>query len=321
VTSDRTAGPIAPALSIVVVAYDMARELPRTLHSLSPAYQRNIGADDYEVVLVDNGSPRPVDEALLARYPGVIRYERIADALPSPAAAANRGIELARGDVVGLVVDGARIASPGLLATARLAQRLAARPVVTTPAWHLGRVRHMEAVDYDQAVEDRLLAESDWLEDGYRLFTISTFANSSGRGWFGPMGESSSLFLSQALWAELGGLDERFTLPGGGLVNHDLFHRACSLPEAQLIVLLGEGTFHQFHGGATTSRRFTWDDLQAQYRALRGASYTPPTNPPLYVGTIPDTVLPHVEESAQLALRRIAKLAAQAAAKPSATTA
>jgi hypothetical protein len=168
----------------------------------------------------------------------------------------------------------------------------------------------MEATDYDQGAEDELLAGSGWLDDGYQLFTISTFANSSGRGWFGPMGESSSLFLPRGLWDELGGLDERFVLPGGGLANHDLFRRACGLPGVQLIVLLGEGTFHQFHGGATTARRFTWDDLHAQYRELRGCKYEPPANAPLYLGRVPNSVVPHIEESARLAIRRIERLAA-----------
>ena len=74
------------------------------------------------------------------------------------------------------------------------------------------------------------------------------------------MGESSSLFCPPTLWEELGGLDERFALPGGGLVNHDLYRRACALHGVELVVLLGEGTFHQYHGGAATSRRLTWDD-------------------------------------------------------------
>ncbi|MEO6629698.1 MAG: glycosyltransferase family A protein, partial [Aquihabitans sp.] len=93
------------SLSIIVVVYDMARELPRTLRTLSPGHQRGIGADDYEVIVVDNGSPQSVDPALVAGFGGHIRVERIDPAPPSPARAANIGLGLARGDLVGLVVD------------------------------------------------------------------------------------------------------------------------------------------------------------------------------------------------------------------------
>ena len=296
-------------LTVVVVVHDMERELPRTLATLDPAHQQGIGAVDYEVVVVDNGSTRPVDHQLLDRFGGHIRVERIHPAPPSPARAANVGVSLAEGDVVGLVVDGARMASPALLATALLATRLADRPVITAPAWHLGEVPHMRAaeVGYDQTVEDALLAGSGWEEDGYALFGIATFAGSSHRGWFGPMGESSSLFLHRSRWDEVGGLDEAFDLPGGGLVNHDLYHRACALPGVRLVELLGEGTFHQFHGGAATTRRFTWDEMHTQYQDIRGAAYRPPANDPLYLGTVPGSTLAHLERSARLAIERLAK--------------
>ena len=75
-----------------------------------------------------------------------------------------------------------------------------------------GNMRAAE-VGYDQRIEDELLAPSGWEQDGYALFELSTLAGSSWRGWFGPMGESSSLFMAPGLWAELGGLDERFDLP------------------------------------------------------------------------------------------------------------
>jgi len=295
------------SLSVVVVTYDMGRELPRTLRSLAPDYQRGIDAGDYEVVLVDNGSPEPLDAAMLAAFPGRIRTTRLDPAPRSPAQAANLGVDMADGATVGLVVDGARIASPGLLAHARLAMPVADRPVVTAPGYHLGAARHMEATatGYDQHAEDRMLAEIDWQSDGYRLFEIATLAASSGRGWFGPMGESSALFLPRQLWTELGGLDERFVLPGGGLVNHDLYRRACSLPGAQLIVLVGEGTFHQFHGGAATSRRFTWEEMNDDYEALRHERYRPPTNEALYLGHVPPSALPHLEESVRLAQKRL----------------
>jgi glycosyltransferase involved in cell wall biosynthesis len=295
-----------PTISVVVVAYDMARELPRTLRSLSPAHQRDIKADEYEVIVVDNGSSQPVDPLLVARFGGCIRLERIDPAPPSPARAANHGLRQADGDLVGLVVDGARMASPGLLAEARRAAGLAARPVVTAPAFHLGPVQHMQAAEaaYDQREEDRLLTESGWEADGYRLFEISTPAASWGRGLFGPAGESSSLFCPGATWDELGGLDERFALPGGGLVNHDLYRRACALEGVELIVLLGEGTFHQFHGGAATTRRHSWDEMAAEYRAITGAAHRPPDNPPLYVGPARRTLLPLIERSARQAINR-----------------
>jgi hypothetical protein len=295
-------------LSVVVVAYDMARELPRTLRSLSPAHQRDIGAHDYEVIVVDNGSPQPVDPGLVPGFAGRLQLERIDPAPASPARAANQGLRLAEGDTVGLVIDGARLASPGLLAEARRVACLAPRPVVTAPAFHLGPVRHMEAaeVDYDQAEEDRLLAGSGWETDGYRLFEISTPAGSWGRGLFGPAGESSSLFCPRAIWDELGGLDERFALPGGGLVNHDLYRRACALEGVELIVLLGEGTFHQFHGGAATTRRYTWDEMHAEYRSLTGGPHRPPDNPPLYVGPARRALLPLIGRSAHQAIDRLA---------------
>jgi len=285
----------------------MGRELPRTLHTLSPGYQRGIDARDYEVVLVDNGSARPLDEAMLAAFTGRLRAVRVDPAPRSPAHAANLGVEMAEGELVGLIVDGARMATPGILTHARLGTRIAERPIVATPGYHLGSVRHMDAdeVGHDQALEDQLLASVDWEQDGYRLFEISTLAASSGRGWFGPMGESSALFMLRETWRELDGLDERFELPGGGLVNHDLYRRACALDGTRLIVLLGEGTFHQFHGGAATSRRLGWEEMHAEYDALKGEQYRPPPNPPLYLGPVPPSAFSHLEQSVERARQRL----------------
>ena len=290
-------------LSIVVVSYDMARELPRTLRSLGADYQRGLESGEYEVLVVDNGSPSPVEDVLPPSLREGLRVVRIDPAPQSPAHAANVGIGLAHGELVGLIVDGARMASPGLLSHALAARRLYARPVVATPGYHLGEVRHTDAAVAGDVREreDRLLEATDWGADGYRLFAVSTLANSSARGWFGPMGESSALFLPAGLWKELGGLDEAFALPGGGLVNHDLYRRACSLPDTELVVLLGEGTFHQFHGGAATGRRVGWEEMQDDYESHRGRRYRPPTNDPTYLGHVPPTAFGHLTESVRLA--------------------
>lgn len=293
----------------MVVVHDMERELARTLATLDPRHQLGVDASDYEVVVVDNGSSRPVPSEVFEGFSGRLRTTRIDPAPASPALAANTGIAMAEGDLIGLIVDGARMASPGLVATALRARRVADLPVVATLGWHLGPVRHMEAVEhgYDQTVEDELLAGIGWEEDGYALFSVSTLAGSSGRGWFGPMGESSALFMPRVLWDRLGGLDEAFDMPGGGLVNHDLYRRACEADGTELVVLLGEGTFHQFHGGAATSGRFGWDEMHDDYRRRRGGDYRPPSTEPLFVGRVPDSSLDHLEESIALARRRLAR--------------
>ena len=294
------------ALSMVVVAHDMRRELPRTLSSLSPGRQRGVAADDYEVIVVDNGSAEPIDPGLVRGFPGRLRLERLHPASSSPVQAANHGLGLARADLVGLLIDGARMASPGLLDGALRAARLVERPIVTAPAFHLGSVPHMRAAEtgYDQAVEDELLATVPWEDDGYELFRIATPGGSSSRGLFGPMGESSSLFTRRNIWTELGGLEPAFALPGGGLANHDLYRRACALDGAQLIVLLGEATFHQYHAGAATSGVFRWPEMHAEYERIRGTRYRPPPNEPVYIGNVHDAALEYVERSARLAIER-----------------
>jgi hypothetical protein len=291
-------------LSVIVVAYDMDRELPRTLRSLAPTYQRGIDASDYEVVLIDNGSPRPLDEEMLAAFPGNLRSVRLDPAPPSPAHAVNVGLAMAKGLTTGVLIDGARMASPQLLSLALLAAQLTDRAVVATLAWHLGPVPHMQAseVAYDQEAEDRLLSEADWESDGYRLFTVSTLAGSSGRGWFGPLDESNALFMNESMWHDLGGLDESFSLPGGGALNHDLYRRASALDDARLIILLGEGTFHQIHGGSLTSGTYPRQRALDEYEVLRGEPLLTPSFDPLYVGTVPAQTLPHLDFSVRWAL-------------------
>src|ERR1051326_3397991 len=197
------------ALSVVVVAYNMPRELPRTLHSLSAGYQRHVDADDYEVIVVDNGSTPPVDRGTLERLPGNFRLIRIDPAPPSPARAVNRGLAEAKGEAIGVMIDGARLATPGLMHFAVHGARLHRRAVVATLNWYLGYDYQRWAMrcGYDQAQEDALLASIDWPNDGYRLFEIGTVDESCVEGWYHPIAESNALFMRRAAWEELGGME------------------------------------------------------------------------------------------------------------------
>jgi glycosyltransferase involved in cell wall biosynthesis len=287
-------------VSLVVVAYDMARELPRTIRSLTAPVQRLDPELAVEIIVVDNGSPEPIG----APEDGTWRLMRARDPHPSPARAINLGLAEAQGSLVGVLIDGARMASPGMIRSAWLASRLHRRPVIGTIGLHLGPDLQQRTIrqGYDEAREDALLEGVSWWEDGYRLFGISSFAASSSRGWFGPIAESNALFLPRRLWDELGGYDARFEQPGGGLVNLDTWLRACLLPDTQLIVLLGEGTFHQVHGGVSTNALVDpWPAFHDEYVAIRGQPFAPPVVEPLLVGTAPRETLPLVERAARLA--------------------
>ena len=296
----------APSLSVVVVVHDMSREAPRTLRSLSASYQRNVAADDYEIIVVDNGSSVPLDPEIVAGIASNARVVRLDPAPPSPAAAINAGLALAHADVIGMMIDGARIATPGLLHFARHAAALYETAVVATLGWYLGHDLQGYAgpAGYDAAREDALLASIAWPDDGYRLFEIGTMDESSVDGWFQPIAESNALFLRRAVWDRLGGADERFTSAGGGLLNLDTFRRAMQLPGAELVLLLGEATFHQTHGGVNTNanpsqQTLNWERWAAEYAALRGAPYAPPgRTTPTYIGTLPQGALSRMMRAA-----------------------
>jgi glycosyltransferase involved in cell wall biosynthesis len=296
-----------PELSVVVIGYRMERELPRTLRSLSPAMQHGIKPDQYEIILIDNGSPTPMPLESFSSYGAQVVCHRFETNSVSPAAAANFGLRQARGRLIGMMIDGARLASPGLLATALLAEKLDERPVISSLGFHLGFTAQMEAVrkGYNQEREDALLAAANWTEDGYSLFDIAALAGSSEGGFFLPTGESNGLFLPRRLWRELGGLDERFQSPGGGYVNLDAYRRACELPNTRLIVMLGEGTFHQVHGGVATNAAVPDKhlDYHEEYVRLHGQQFVFPRREATYLGQAPTPSLRVLEHSARLALR------------------
>jgi glycosyltransferase involved in cell wall biosynthesis len=291
-----------PGLSVVVVVHNMAREAPRTLYSLSAAYQQHIAADDYEIIVVDNGSMPPFDAKVIDSLAGNFRLLRLDPAPASPARAINRGLAEARGKVVGVMIDGARIVTPGMLHFARRGVELYPRALVVTLGWYLGRdlQRWSMEAGYNQQREDEMLTSIGWPQDGYRLFEIAAFDESSVDGWFSRIEESNALFLSRDSWNRIGGIDERFDAPGGGYVNLDTLARAMELPDSELVVLLGEATFHQFHGGIATNRSYrdlshSLNKWEEQYQAIRQRPWRAPTpRNRTYIGTLPEAVLPHL---------------------------
>lgn len=242
-----------PVLSIVVVGFDMARELPRTILSLLPPYQQGIDLAAIEIIVVDNGSTVPVQRSDFGPE-GNITVLRVDDGGTSPCRAINRGAALARADLLAIMIDGARMASPGLLATALQASRIDPDAFIATLGFHLGpKVQQVSVSEgYTRAVEDQMLADIRWPEDGYRLFEICALGESYAHGVLQTPPETTFFLMRRNRFLQMGGYNEGFTGLGGGLSSFDFFNRAVADPAVPLVMLVGEGTFHQLHYGATT---------------------------------------------------------------------
>lgn len=298
-------------ISVVVVVYNMVREAQRTLFSLSCAFQRDVHEYDYEVIVIDNGSSKPLSDEFVRGFGNNFKYFAYTTTSKSPAQAVNYGIGKAQGDFIGLMVDGARIVSPGVIKYALVGMKMYPNPVVATFGMHLGPDVQYRSVSqgYNKETEDVLLQNINWPENGYRLFEISSFAGSSKNGFFLPIAESNCFFLKRDTVNQLGGFDERFKTAGGGLVNLDMYKRACDLPDSNLLIILGEGTFHQLHGGVSTNvtaeeNMNLWNEFEAEYIEIRKEKFLIPTKLPEFIGHVPLEMLACIESSAQNAMSR-----------------
>lgn len=284
-------------LTIVVNFHDMRRVAPRTLFSLSAAYQIGVNVDDYRVVAIDNGSEQPLVVDEVEAFGSNFRHVFEDTSSLSPAAALNRAVRCATTRDVACMIDGARMVTPGLVAG--MMNELGRRedPLVYTIALHLGRTSQGEIAGgwYEVPEEERLLESISWPSHGYRLFSIAELAPSSRSGFYGPVNESGCFALRRGTFMALGGYEEGFRSPGGGLANLDLFKRAIDRRGVAPICLLGEATFHQRHGGVASEAprdRHPWRTFITEYKAIRGHEYTPPVYQPSYVGELPTEARP-----------------------------
>jgi cephalosporin hydroxylase len=131
---------------------------------------------------------------------------------------------------------------------------------------------------YSREQEDRLFNRIRWPANGYDLFRIGAPIGENPEPWFDGLSESNCLMLPTALYDRIGGFDEAFDQAGGGFANLDLWRRASEAASGPLVTLVGEATFHQFHGGTTTNVDDAEKDLRVRayanaYRALRGEEY------------------------------------------------
>lgn len=282
----------APKISVVVIVYNMRREAPRTLRSLTTSYQLDLSPDDYEVVVVDNGSSEPLEPSTVASFGSNFRHVYYDTASRSPCAALNQVVASVKSEYVMCLIDGARILSPGLMKHTLLASRLYPDCFVYSLGMHLGSKpqQYLALEGYSSETEDALLRSVEWEKNGYRLFEISSVALSSRNGFLSDLTESNCFALTRDNFFRLGGYDERFQAVGGGLANLDFFKKAQQDASLTPVMLLGEATFHQIHGGVTTNvpmHLHPGAEMAAEYQAIKGVPYEPCNRHPLFLGTLP----------------------------------
>ena len=282
-------------LSVVLVLYNMQREANRTLHSLSRRYQLDLEERTYEVLVVDNGSDpeQRLSAGDVAAFGAEFRLIEMGDdATASPVPALRRATGEARGRTIAFMIDGAHVLTPRVLSHG-LRGIDAFRPaVVATQQMYVGPGQQNDAMlqGYDTEFEDELFERIEWPSDGYRLFDIGVFIGH--RDWFDGMWESNCLFAPRTLVDQVGGFDARFDEPGGGFANLDLYERLGAHPGVRLVSILGEGSFHQTHGGTTTnqaeieerSRKIV--GYRRRFEEIHGRPFLGPSKPIHYVGSV-----------------------------------
>ena len=293
-------------LSVIIIFHNNQREAQRSLFALSKKYQKNIEGLDYEVLCVDSNSSEPLNPDNFKDLGDQFKFHRFTTDNPSPADAMQFGIDQAQSEHLCIMIDGAHIITPNVFNYFRKISSFDPSYFIYTHPFHLGEYYqndNMMHYGYNQEVEDKLLEAVNWKEDGYALFDISNYGQSNGP-FMANIFESNCLFISKTNLKHIGGLNTKFVTKGGGFINLDLFKRCVENHALKTTALLGEASFHQFHGGTSTNaKRESLIQLtfRKEYAEIIGKPYSGPIyNPSLYGAIINNSLKKHVPNYGRL---------------------
>ncbi|MCC7517536.1 MAG: glycosyltransferase [Pseudomonadales bacterium] len=304
-----------PLLSIIVIVFNMPRQAMNTLYSLSARHQRNVCEQDYEIIIVENQSQNNLDPDNIAALGNNFRYFLRQETSQSPVGAINFGFSQTQAANICLMIDGARMVTPRVVEYALMAIRAEPHALIAVPGYSLGWQDQHHNIDacYDETQEIALLECSRWQDNGYRLFDIATISGANPNGFMNPLMECNCVITSAQNFAAIGGANPDFQLPGGGSINLHLFRQLGLLTSStRYFVMPGEGSFHQFHGGVTTSQ---WQDLEVvleshrkQLHSYWGGHFHSLRREPQLLGSIGSHAQRFLKLSSQKSRKRLGRL-------------
>lgn len=304
----------SPRLSVIVIVYRMAEQALNTVYTLSAAHQRHVTESDYEIIVVENRSDQLIDTQRLYSLGNNIRYLLRDETGVSPAAAINAGLALCKAPFIGLLIDGARMVTPRVIEYVLMAQAISTNALVAVPGYNLGPELHhlSDATQYNEVTERALLEDSGWRDDGYRLFNIANISEANPRGVFQPFMECNCMFTSRDNWQRIGGADEAFHFPGGGGLNLHMYRRLGILRETDYFFILpGEGSFHQYHGGVSTTPRNDREESllspRSQLESYWNGKFKGLEREPILLGAVTAPAMKYLEYASERASKRFTR--------------
>jgi GT2 family glycosyltransferase len=178
-----------PLISIVIPTYARPERLRDCLAALA---RQTMAADTFEVIVVDDGSPQPVeppaDTALNGPAVLVIRQQNA-----GPSAARNRGVAQARGELIALTDDDC-LPTPSWLESLATAHRQCPDALVG-------------GITFNGLTDDLFASTSQMIID----LVYEHFNGDEASAYFLT---SNNMLCSRAAYAELGGFDTSFSRAG-----------------------------------------------------------------------------------------------------------
>jgi GT2 family glycosyltransferase len=221
---------------MVIPSRDRPVELQRCLEAIS---RLENPADQFEVIVVDDGSREPYDR-LIATFSGLMNLRCLRQAGTGPGQARNAGVAAARGRFVALTDDDCAPAPDWLI---RLGAVLSGQPDALAGGRTINTLPENPCSEASQVLLSYLYDYYDTGEHETRFFA------------------SCNVALSTDLFRQTGGFDARFTLAGGE--DRDLCDRWTS--SGRPMVYVKDAVVHHAHN--LTIGRF----LQQHFTYGRGA--------------------------------------------------